>query len=258
MEVSMSSTVTKVRKELVHHVAMAEYSKSAEQFTDSRIQHDWERMEAELSGMGAAWLLSGTLTPTPGQLVALSSLIQNRAEPGLAINVDLPVDDHRAASMTAALCVFFDALGSNIHLRKLTLQLETSLLANSRPQAVKRLQARWRLVMKRALAALSVNVVLRKFRLEVPALLADGGVAQALEATMTATPRRQRLAILMGTHERVGADSPFRWLPHNVVQSIVEKAIPKEPCTLQFSSVPVPEMMPHAGQDLFVVQEFLQ
>lgn len=257
MEVSISSAVSKVQKELIHHIASVEYSKAAEQFTDNGMQTDWKRMEAELNGMGAAWLLGGVLTLTPGQLVALSSLIQNRTEPGLTINVDLPGDDHRAASMTAALCVFFDALGYNIHLRELTLQVGPSLLATSRPQAVKRLQVRWRLVLKRALAAFSVNVVLREFRLEVPAPLAHEGDAQTLEATMTATPRRQRLAVLMGTHKRVGADSPFRWIPHNVLQSIVEMAIPKTPCKLDFSTVPVPGMMQYAGPDLFVVQEFL-
>ena len=257
MEMNIASAVGKIRKELLHHVASNTYCKAADQFTERRMRRDWKRMEAELSGMGASWLLGGIGPLTPSQLVALSSLIQTRTESELAINVCLSGDEHLGASMTAALCVFFDALGSNIHLRKLTLRVGSRPYATFRQHEVDLLQAKWRFVMKRALVALSVNVVLRELKLEVPTPLVREGDAETLIAAMNAARRRQRLAILMGAHERVGADSPLRWIPLNALRSIVEMGVPKAQCAVDIRTVAVPGMDWHAGPDLFVVQQFL-
>eukprot|EP00775_Hariotina_reticulata_P001580 gene1580-biopygen2957 len=55
----------------------------------------------------------------------------------------------------------------------------------------------------------------------------------ALQEVMAAARRRLRLAVLMGTHPRLGADSPILRLPHEVMRMLLNAAVPAIGCVLQ-------------------------
>lgn len=250
MEADIHRVMRVIREELVNHTyhceplgATVSNSKMAEEFREASLRRDWKRMEAELSGMGGAWLLGGIGPITPGQLAALSSLIHSRTYSEVTVKVDLQPFDHLAVATVAALCVFLDAVGSSLHLRKLTLIVAPARWVGFKPLTVQLLQSKWPSVMKRMSKALSENVLLRQFSLVIPQPLACEGDAEALGSTLASIPQRLRMAILLGTQARVGEKSPLRWMPPNVVQSIVELAVPREPCGLEFSTVPLPNAL---------------
>jgi hypothetical protein len=55
----------------------------------------------------------------------------------------------------------------------------------------------------------------------------------ALQIVMAATRCRLRLSVLMGTHPRLGAHSPFLQLPHEVMQLLLNAAVPAHGCVLR-------------------------
>eukprot|EP00803_Ostreobium_quekettii_P009988 evm.model.scf_2676.1 EVM.evm.TU.scf_2676.1 scf_2676:4995-6170(+) len=246
-------------RELVHHAGAGAYAyaKAAEQFTEAGLRRDWARMEAELSGTGAAWLKGGIGPITPGQLAALACLIRCRGGGDLTVIVALQADDHLAASTAAALCLFFDALASNVLLRKLTLRLAPWRGARFGSQARDRLRSRWRVIMRHLGQALAVNVLLQEIRLEVPAFLVGQDDLGLLRRGAEAAPVSRRLAVLMGTHARAGRDSPLRALPRDVVDRILELAVPRRPCAVEMAVTQLPGMEAHAGPDIQLVNQFL-
>lgn len=247
MEADIQKAIRVIRQELVHHTYHCDplgitvsYCKMAEEFTETSLRKDWKRMEAELIGMGGAWLHGGIGPITPGQLAALSCLIHSRMVSEVTVRIDLQPFNHLAMAMAAALCVFLDAVGTSEHLRMLTLHVAPARWVRFKPLTVQLLQSKWPLVMQRMLKALSENVLLRKFRLVVPQPLVHKGDVEALGAALTSAPQRLRMAILLGTHARVGEESPLKWMPPNVVQSILELAVPTDSCTLEFNTVSLP------------------
>ncbi|EFJ41725.1 hypothetical protein VOLCADRAFT_119613 [Volvox carteri f. nagariensis] len=73
-----------------------------------------------------------------------------------------------------------------------------------------------------------------ELRLCCPPGLLDAGQVEGLQrAAVDPLLRNQRrLAVLMGTHSRLGACSPLRTLPSEVLELVLDKALPRRPCRL--------------------------
>lgn len=83
------------------------------------------------------------------------------------------------------------------------------------------------------IAAAQVNCgLLRLVLAAYPGQLPPDELAALQTVLATARPRL-RLAVLSATHARLGAGSPLAQLPHEVLAGLVDRAVPRQACSLE-------------------------
>jgi hypothetical protein len=82
-------------------------------------------------------------------------------------------------------------------------------------------------------ALLQVNCGLQRLALaSFPCQFPPEALA-ALQTSLAMSRPRLRAALLAATHPRLGAASPLARLPHELLAALLERAVPREGCSLQ-------------------------
>lgn len=203
---------------------------------------------------------SGTLTSNDA-LTLLDLVLLRVALPGftgseMSLKVLVCGEEIGMAAVAVACAMLIDAVGANMRLERIELEiipLATVLFGNA--IRYRQIWARLFIAIK---ALLRRNFALRMFKLNCPQGFIVSGLQEDLEVIAQSSSQETRMAVLMGTHERVGANSIFRGVPQEVLDIILEKCAPKVPCGVQVLNGANIESPSFYGEDLNCIMGWMQ
>ncbi|KXZ44248.1 hypothetical protein GPECTOR_70g479 [Gonium pectorale] len=183
----------------------------------------------------------------PAELMLLSiHPIITGAGPALLLEIPFKAYGREAAATTTALCVLLAALrrpagsggGEAADLEWLGLRFAPGeylqVLSQGGATRLAPLHPLWGHVVAGLAQLVQARPSLRELHLSAPpGLLTPSALERLQRAAADPAPRSsRRMAVLMGGHRRLGASSPLRLLPTEVLELIMDAAIPRAPTRL--------------------------
>lgn len=219
------------------------FHNASNRFLPSAIQQAKNQFPQQLSAATISGTLVFLVASTPAQLAYLAYKVP-LPQHIHTIRINLPFKTHgpESMAMAAALRLLADHLRRDIHLQELTINVNTQEYVSALLQGgtgFKRIKELWGNILVALRAVFESNSSLRTFHIHSPPDILPADELASLQTAMAVLPNRLRMAVLMGQHQRLGSHSHISRLPVQLMEAVLELAVPKEPCRLQLSTATV-------------------
>ncbi|BDA48962.1 hypothetical protein COCOBI_13-0720 [Coccomyxa sp. Obi] len=218
--------------ELVHHAGNnAEYQRLATRLAIERLACAWPAV-ADMAPRPDGTLLA--ISATPAIIACLAAQLPHIRVTTLVISL-ATLHALDLAPVTAALCLLARALATDNSVRRLQLNLmgfRRNFIGTAVPAEVT--AAREARLIGRVLSELNrtveLNTSFRRLFVHVTDKEPYAEEWAAIEATAVNAAPRQRMAVAMALHPRVGNTCALKWLPFHIFRDILDLAVPALPC----------------------------
>lgn len=209
-----------------------------------------------LNGTASSETLTSNDALTLLDLMLLGVALPGFAGTELSLKVLVCGEEIGMAAVAVACAMLMDAVGADMQLERVQLEiipLATVLFGNA---------IRYRQIWARLFTAmkglLRRNLLIRVLVLNCPQGFTISRLQEDLEDVALCASQEARMAVLLGTHERVGADSIFRGIPQEILEVILGKCAPKLPCRVQVLNGTSVEPPSFYGEDLDCIMGWMQ
>lgn len=171
----------------------------------------------------------------PAQLACLPQILPRTNISTLELSLPYCTYGPAALAVAAAVSCVANALKECHTLRTLSLRLNAEDYASILRQGgvgTKPLSFLWGQVLQSIQSALQVNLSVRVLQLEAPPGVFHVALLDQLLRSFSRATYNRRLSLLLGRHDRTGANSPIRHLPEAALSQILAAAAPRPPCIL--------------------------
>jgi hypothetical protein len=223
------------------HTAWAGLSRVMQQQQQEHQQKQQQQQQRTDKALSPELLLLDLMTPANNSNAAamVACLGELLPEHTVCLHLQLPYHTYgpAAAAMSVAVAAFVGCLAKQHTLAQLELSFHSDDYGSVVRQGgvgLDRLPQLWGRAAAALHAALSVNSGLRLLVLRAyPGMFSADDVARVASCRAIAAPAR-RLALLAGTHARLGSGSPVRMLPREVLARVLDVAVPLAPLELRW------------------------
>ncbi|GMH45209.1 hypothetical protein BSKO_13166 [Bryopsis sp. KO-2023] len=189
-----------------------------------------------------------------GEIVALSLMLPTFSGKEVALRIAVLGTELGAAKVAQATSIMIESLAHN----PCTEHLRIELLHDGPTDGSVRHRSIWARVILAFKTLLRANVGFRDVRIRAPATFFAPSDEAELNSIAASSLDEVRLAVLMGTHGRVGARCMFGRMPQPLLEMIFEKSGLSTPCKVVVEDVGNGESRRHPGQDLNYIAEWVE